>query len=312
MKKIIFLILIVTFNTTVYSLEINISSSNTITEVPVVNSGTELIQRSIAKQHRRDFSSNWLTISEIEVVKINACIPTSITPDIPSLPTLEIECDTTPSTPTATDDCSNTIQGIANVTFPLSDTSVHEIIWTYSDSHGNSTTQTQSIDWVMVPEIEVLTILLTRTYYADYFELIVRNEETYSYQWSNCENDTIIPGEVDEYFSPTDNGFYKVNLSNGKCSFDSECYELIHIVGGVNNNSLENISLFPNPAQGKVNLDIGNFQNADLKLFSTEGRLITEQKDINSSYEIELPEQGVYIIELSSSKGQKRIKVVRH
>jgi len=49
-----------------------------------------------------------------------------------------------PAAPTATDDCDGTISGIADMSGPFGQGD-HMITWTYTDSHGNGSTQRQAV-----------------------------------------------------------------------------------------------------------------------------------------------------------------------
>ena len=68
-----------------------------------------------------------------------------------SLLDVTAQCSATmPAAPTATDACEGLITGVADVSGPF-DQGDHTITWTYTDSHGNSSTQTQ---WVKVHDTE--------------------------------------------------------------------------------------------------------------------------------------------------------------
>ncbi len=65
-------------------------------------------------------------------------------PDITTLPTLSEQCQVNSiMPPTATDNCNGTITGTTSTTFPI--TASTTIIWTFTDSNGNTTTQNQSV-----------------------------------------------------------------------------------------------------------------------------------------------------------------------
>src|SRR5438093_11538883 len=62
-----------------------------------------------------------------------------------SLPDVIGQCSATlPAAPTATDACEGPITGVADVTGPFGQGD-HTVTWTFSDSHGNSSTQPQSV-----------------------------------------------------------------------------------------------------------------------------------------------------------------------
>lgn len=73
------------------------------------------------------------------------CTPTTISPDLVSLPDATgSTCSVTPSTPTATDDCGITVNGVPDVTFPITTSGTTVVTWTYT-SGAVSTTQTQNV-----------------------------------------------------------------------------------------------------------------------------------------------------------------------
>ncbi|MTI20337.1 T9SS type A sorting domain-containing protein, partial [Fulvivirga sp. RKSG066] len=64
--------------------------------------------------------------------------------DQTTLPDLTGECSVAePTAPTASDNCGPTIEGVADVTFPV--TASTTITWTYDDGNGNISTQTQNV-----------------------------------------------------------------------------------------------------------------------------------------------------------------------
>ena len=62
-----------------------------------------------------------------------------------SLSTLSGECSITPPTPTATDLCDGSINGVADVSFPITNQGTTTVTWTYTDNDGNTSTQTQNV-----------------------------------------------------------------------------------------------------------------------------------------------------------------------
>lgn len=81
-----------------------------------------------------------------EILIANACAPTLITPDVANLPNISAECSVSaPTPPTATNDCGTVVDGVANVTFPITTQGTTQVTWTYDDGDGNITTQLQNI-----------------------------------------------------------------------------------------------------------------------------------------------------------------------
>ena len=68
---------------------------------------------------------------------------------------------------------------------------------------------------------------------------------------------------------------------------------------GVENNSFEGISLYPNPATSVINLK--NAGNSDIQVYDILGKLIMSQNDISMNQEINVAnfETGTYFIKIS-------------
>lgn len=80
--------------------------------------------------------------------------------DNPSLTSLAGQCDFTPPTPTATDICEGSIDGVADVTFPMFVQGPTTITWTFDDGNGNTVTQTQliTLNDVAPPALDVVDL----------------------------------------------------------------------------------------------------------------------------------------------------------
>ncbi|GAA0873613.1 hypothetical protein GCM10009118_00210 [Wandonia haliotis] len=88
-----------------------------------------------------------------------ACITTTITPDVTSLTAISDECSvSTLVAPTASTNCGEVITGTHDATLPITTTTT--ITWTYDDGNGNTSTQTQEviIDDVTSPVADVATL----------------------------------------------------------------------------------------------------------------------------------------------------------
>ncbi|PCI98808.1 MAG: hypothetical protein COB15_05075 [Flavobacteriales bacterium] len=76
----------------------------------------------------------------------------------------------------------------------------------------------------------------------------------------------------------------------------------------------ENISIYPNPNSGVVNLNLDNLKGVTVKIFSTNGQLIYHQNNINDIvHQIELNKStGIYIIEVSQPGRQNETQGGTH
>ncbi len=82
-----------------------------------------------------------------EVSILDQCTPSSIVTDLEELPSINDECSVSVDTPpTATNTCGSVINGVPNLTFPITTPGTTEITWNFDDGLGNTTSQTQNVE----------------------------------------------------------------------------------------------------------------------------------------------------------------------
>ena len=135
-----------------------------------------------------------------------------------------------------------------------------------------------------------------------------------TYQWIDCnDNNNVIAGETNATYTATANGDYAVVVTMNNCSDTSACVAVSTV--GVNENELFNqVAIYPNPSNGVVNISLGNLKDVEVKVYSTTGKLIYQQKNINTpKYQFEIKATtGVYFIKLSSKTAVKHFKVIKN
>jgi len=142
---------------------------------------------------------------------------------------------------------------------------------------------------------------------------ITANATGAMYQWLDCDNGhSVIVGETAKSFTATVNGRYAVEVIENGCTDTSVCVTITKV--GIKEASLfKGVSIFPNPSDGIVNIDLGNLKEVSIHVFNVSGQLIYQEENITSStHQFELnTAAGVYTIELSA-QGEKRVyKVVK-
>jgi len=106
--------------------------------------------------------------------------------------------------------------------------------------------------------------------------------------------------------------FYGLNMyvDNFDLCSDSEL--------GIDNNSLSNsMSLYPNPSNGRVNLDLRDFNGVDgvkIRVFSNKGELLLELENITKTeHQFYLNQSpGLYVVEVSSTQGVSYLKLIKN
>ena len=136
-----------------------------------------------------------------------------------------------------------------------------------------------------------------------------------TYQWIDCDNgNTPIAGATSNQYTATSNGSYAVIISTENCFEISDCFSIGNV--GLNDNSIEDVSIYPNPSKGNVVMDFSStIDKADVKVYDMTGKLIQEFEVINSpQFTFFLKgENGVYTIELTTNSGsvyRKRISKI--
>ena len=142
---------------------------------------------------------------------------------------------------------------------------------------------------------------------------ITSNATGASYQWLDCNNSyAVITGDTTQSFTASVNGDYAVAVTENGCTDTSACIT-ISAVGIVETPLFNSVSIFPNPNQGLLNVDLGDLKNVSIKVTSASGQLIYEEENINASiHQFELKETpGVYILEVSSQGEIQQYKLVK-
>ncbi len=219
-----------------------------------------------------------------------------------TLPVLQGVCRIEqPEIPTASDNCLGTIYGETRLEFPLSDTTLRTIEWTFTDENGNSTTQWQAIAWSPIKlQIEQQQNVLNAS-----------NQEADQYQWIDCASKEPIAGETSAEFTATVNGNYAVVITQGECSDTSACVEVNSLY--VSKEGLQALSVYPNPGKSNFTLNLGEPLEAEVCIYSLTGILV-HQFTVNNSSKVEFQlhlKPGIYVLSVLSegAKQERRLSI---
>lgn len=138
------------------------------------------------------------------------------------------------------------------------------------------------------------------------------NETEGSYQWLNCDNDyNSIAGEINQSFTPVQNGNYAVEITKGMCIDTSQCVSVNPI--GITEN-INEINISPNPTTGLVLISNKKLQNLQVYVYNTLGQLEFKKELMPLSHlKLTLPEpKGLYFIEIVGSKEHQTYKLIKH
>ncbi len=131
-----------------------------------------------------------------------------------------------------------------------------------------------------------------------------------TYQWIDCTTMQPISGETAQSFTAEADGNYAVEVTQFGCLDTSSCYT-VNVSGIIENEFDHEISVFPNPTDGKISIDLGiSYQNIECKIYNAAGQLIETKKYRNISrinYALEGP-AGYYLLEIRAD-GDKKVVV---
>jgi Secretion system C-terminal sorting domain len=140
------------------------------------------------------------------------------------------------------------------------------------------------------------------------------------YQWFNCDNQTIVPGENQQSFSPSNFGFYSVIIDKYGCIDTSECV-LATPLGFSGEKRKNNLNIFPNPSFGilKISLSPGFDGPMNLKLLSLLGESLFEKREIKyedkEHIQLELPKlptgQYILVVERGNLKSYAKVLIMK-
>ncbi len=130
-----------------------------------------------------------------------------------------------------------------------------------------------------------------------------------TYQWIDCSNTQPINGATNQTYNATANGSYAVIVTQNNCTDTSACYSILS-VGMKENNLLGNVSFFPNPTNGKLNVQLSNKQTRlTIEVSNLLGE-VTQKINLSNTQNFSLDIQGnagLYFVNLIAEDGTKTI-----
>jgi hypothetical protein len=131
-----------------------------------------------------------------------------------------------------------------------------------------------------------------------------------TYQWIDCANGQPITGETSQSFSPSSNGSYAVVVTENNCADTSACLTVQGI--GIEENALADLQLYPNPSNGTVHLEFGQFvEEVRIEIMNELGQsLYNEEVYGQEKIVMDLNQLtgGMYFIRINAH-GQETVRV---
>lgn len=143
---------------------------------------------------------------------------------------------------------------------------------------------------------------------------IVDNNGTYeatpglsNYQW--YRNNQMLIGETNSTYTPTTFGGYTCETSNGSCTGVSNMI-VRGVTTGIGTIEFEEISIYPNPAQDYLNIEVGQEELTSLKMFDVTGKLVRDLNVKQTQFYVGDYAKGMYFIELANEERRSLVKII--
>jgi len=133
----------------------------------------------------------------------------------------------------------------------------------------------------------------------------------YTYQW--YLNGKMINGSTDQTYIKTQGGEYKVEVTDGNGCPSMSDAQIPTAIKDTKNSDAAFI-VYPNPVREKIIMETASENsNFNVRLFSIQGVLIKEKKYEGTYAELDVKNlsNGIYIVEITSSKGSVCKKIIK-
>ncbi|MCB9255907.1 MAG: SBBP repeat-containing protein [Chitinophagales bacterium] len=134
---------------------------------------------------------------------------------------------------------------------------------------------------------------------------------TATYQWMDCDNNTLLSGENGQSFIASQTGNYAVILSENGCSDTSACTS-ITISVGIRDLRYADLNIFPNPTSGKFEIANMDYNNEDVLLYDLTGKLVLRMQASSKSFDISNLEKGIYLLEIRRVDEILKAKLIKN
>jgi len=160
-----------------------------------------------------------------------------------------------------------------------------------------------------------LTIVTVDTSVAHTGITLTANATGAFYQWLDCnDGNSALDGETYQSFTAGQNGSYAVRVSENGCADTSACHT-VTVVGVLENTFQHDITVFPNPTDGRLRIDLGEtlhetFVTVNDMRGRTVGRSVHRDTD---TFEVDIDARsGIYLLTIDSGNRRASIRVVKN
>ena len=109
-----------------------------------------------------------------------------------------------------------------------------------------------------------------------------------------------------------DGVFVSIAVVNIKVTKNRSFESRSHDSNEVQEEQSPEISTYPNPSNGTVNIDLGNLKNATIRVSNSSGQVVYQKLGLSGIHQFELNNKpGLYFIEITSETENQVFKLIK-
>lgn len=167
-------------------------------------------------------------------------------------------------------------------------------VWTSSGSYTDTLANYVGCDSIITINLTVTNIDTNVTISNGIFTV---GQAGGTYQWFDCIAAAIIPGEINQSFTPSINGSYGVLVNYNGCTDTTSCFNIFDV--GLDENSATSLNIHPNPSTDFINIKSSkNIEN--IIVMDATGKVVLSKLNINNNIcQLNLKDlaSGIYLIQ---------------
>lgn len=141
--------------------------------------------------------------------------------------------------------------------------------------------------------------------------VLTANQGSASYQWYNCDTNTIISGETNQSFTPIVSGNYAVEITLGSCIEMSDC--ILFTTLAIEESVSDYFKITPNPVESVLTINSSLNLTVSIHLYNVSGQLVLEMSSNKKISEIDMSAytSGIYYLKLKGNDKVSTFKIVK-
>ncbi|MGB1019179.1 MAG: T9SS type A sorting domain-containing protein [Chitinophagales bacterium] len=129
-----------------------------------------------------------------------------------------------------------------------------------------------------------------------------------TYQW--LQDGTAISGATNAIYTPTTSGDYSCEITDNGCSATSNTLKIDMTTIGINDISFENVSVYPNPTNGIINLNVSETLSS-VRIMDLTGKTVQVFNAGSKQLDISEFTIGIYFLEIANAERKSVVKIIK-